>query len=543
MSNIALPASSFSLRKYTGWIIAAAVAMLAVAGYASYTRWFAGSDTGLATGDFFTVTPMDLAQHVVKDGELQAVDNIDILCLVEGQTVINTIVKEGAFVKKNDVIVTLDSSAIKQKIDDTTLTLQTSEADVTNAREAKDIQESQNDANLDAANVALIVAKLDYQQYVDGTYPQAVANAQTDLEMGNITLRNAEEDLANTKSLYAKGFVTGADIQKSELAVTTARNGVQKAQTALDVLTKYTHAEDLASKQNAVAQAQKTLVRTKQQNQANLAQKASDLEAKDQAFTLIKRKMEHLQEQLDDCTIKAPADGMVVYASSGDRNAQNPIQEGATVRERQPLLRLPDTTKMQAVVRIQEGSVGQLKEGQRASVKIVNVPEPVSAKITRISVLVDNSGRWLNPDLKEYPVELTLDKTPLGLKPGMGCHAEIFVNRFNDVLAVPLPTIYSAGPDSYVFVRSASEVRPVKVKVGATNETHAQIVDGLNANDQVLVLQAGQGRDLLEKAGITVQPATRPSKRPKKKSDDAPADTQAPPTASAPKSPPAAPQG
>src|SRR5207248_2096995 len=108
-----------------------------------------------------------------------------------------------------------------------------------------------------------------------------------------------------------------------------------KATTALDVLTKYTHAEDLASKQNAEAQAEKSLMRTKQQNQANLAQKTSDLQAKEAALVLIKRKMDHLQEQFDDCTIKAPADGMVVYASSGDRNAQNPIQEGATVRERQ----------------------------------------------------------------------------------------------------------------------------------------------------------------------------------------------------------------
>jgi hypothetical protein len=53
--------------------------------------------------------------------------------------------------------------------------------------------------------------------------------------------------------------------------------------------------------------------------------------------------------------------------------------------------------------------------------------------------------------------------------------------------------------------------KPVKVKLGAVNDTHAQIVEGVKKGDQVLLLQAGQGRELLEKAGIKIAPATRPS--------------------------------
>lgn len=514
MSDIAIT-SSIPNRRWLTWAIAVIVAVVALGSYAGWTRWGGGGGTALGIGDYYTVTPIELVQHVLKDGELQAVDNIDIVCQVEGQATINSLVKEGNFVKKNDVLVTLDSSQIRQKIDDATLQLQTSGADMTTAREAKEIQESQNEANLDAATVGLNLAKLDFQQYVEGTYPQAVKNAETDLEMAKITLRNSDEDYSNAKYLYGKGFVTGADIQKSDLAVTNARNGLNKAQTALMVLTKYTHAQDLASKQNAVAQAQKLLVRTRQQNQAALAQKSSDLEAKQSALILVKRKMERLQEQLEACTIKAPADGMVVYASSGDRNAQNPVQEGATVRDRQMLIRLPDTTRMMAAIRVSEGSVGDLKEGQRATVRIVNLPRPLTARVTKISVLVDNNQRWWNPDLKEYPVELTLDQNPPGLKPGMGCRTEVFINRIPNAVAVPLPTIYASGPESFVFVRRGDGTsKPVRVKLGATNETHAQIVEGVNNGDQVLILQSGQGRELLEKNGITVAPTSRPSDGP-----------------------------
>jgi hypothetical protein len=83
------------------------------------------------------------------------------------------------------------------------------------------------------------------------------------------------------------------------------------------------------------------------------------------------------------------------------------------------------------------------------------------------------------------------------------------------VIAVPLTSIYAQGNQSFVFVRGANgDPHPVEVKMGATNDTHAEIVSGLAEGEDVLLLQPGQGRGLLEKAGIKVQPATRPGDSP-----------------------------
>ena len=96
--------------------------------------------------------------------------------------------------------------------------------------------------------------------------------------------------------------------------------------------------------------------------------------------------------------------------------------------------------------------VGQLKEGQPPPMHIVNLSNPIGATITKISVLVDSSQRWWNPDLKEYPVELTLDQTPVGLKPGMGVRVEIMVDHLNNVWPVPLPAIYADRPNQLCFL-------------------------------------------------------------------------------------------
>src|SRR5439155_11768498 len=104
-------------------------------------------------------------------------------------------------------------SAIEQKIETSTLDLQKAHNDLTPAREQKDIQESTNAANLEAANVDMILARLDLQQYVEGQYPSDLQTARTDVDMDKIMVKNKEDDLAQTRSLFSKGFVTAADVK------------------------------------------------------------------------------------------------------------------------------------------------------------------------------------------------------------------------------------------------------------------------------------------------------------------------------------------
>lgn len=511
MTQLVLSAnSSRSQRRLIPWAVGAGIVVVVAIAWALIARG-RGSSTGGGAVQYYRVAPMDLEVKFVKDGELQAINNIEIASDVEGQTTIQTIVKEGATVKKGDTLVTLDSSTIRQKIEDTTIEIQKAEADVTNARELKDIQESKNSADLEAAEVALTLAKLDLKDYEEAAYPQQLANTRTDLAMAEIELKNRREDLAQTRNLFAKGFVTAADVKKSELEVTKAENTREKAETALRRVTDYTHASDLAAKRNALSQAEQKLQRVKRENASQMSQRVADVGAKETNLSIIRRRMERLAVQLDSCSIEAPTDGMVVYATSNDRNAQNLIQEGAQVRERQTLLRLPDTNSMKAVLRAQEMQVPRLREGQRAIVRIVGLPEPVPATLSKISILADSGGRWWNPDAKEFPVDLVLDRTPPNLKPGMGAMAEVLINRAEQVLAVPLGSIYSVGNRSFVFTRDGDDHKPCEVTLGMASDTHAQVMKGLSGGEDVLILERGQGQQLLDRAGIKIEPATRPS--------------------------------
>lgn len=453
--------------------------------------------------------------RVVVRGDLQAVDNIEIVCEVEGSSTITQLAPEGSFAKKGDVLVVLDSSAIRQRLEDALIDWQRQKADVTTAEEMLEIQKSQNSANLEAAEVALQLAQIEMTKYVEGVYPGLLADAKMALEKAETGLKTTQDDLAQTRSLFAKGFVTATEIKTKELEVAAAQRDVTKAKSDMDLLVQYTHKADLATKRNALAQAEQKLERTKRENSANISQKSADLDAKRSQLDVIERRVARLREQVDACTVRAPADGLVVYRNDSGRDSVQ-IQEGASVRERQTMLRLPDTSRMKVVLKINESQISGLAIGQFATVRLNSIPAPLMGTVAKISPIADSADRWMNPDRRDYPVDVVLDETPKGLKPGMSAQVSILTNRIENAVSIPVGALYTVGNERFAFEVNGETVTPVKVQIGMTNESDVQITSGLEPGKYVMLLESGQGKILLERAGIKIAAPTEsaePGKR------------------------------
>ena len=509
-----MPAKSAS--KFSPLAIAAAVAALvAIVAVGAYATMTGGGGTAVVF-ETQPVQRMDLDVTVQKDGELQAIQSNDINSEVDGSTTLVELIAEGSYVNAGDVLGRLDSSEIEREIEETELELQAAEAEVVNDEEQLAIAKSQADADIEAAEVELTLAQLDLKQYEEGVYPQLKADAETKVEMARIDLKNAEEELLQTQTLFARSFVTASEVKKKELAVIKADNALKKAETDYEVLTEYTHPKDQTSKRNALAQQQKKLTRVKRQSAATIAQREASVRQKNLRLLNRQERMDEMQAQLEATTLVAPINGLVVYGAAGNHRESDQIVEGAQVRERQTIIRLPDTSRMKAVVKINESRVGRIEPGQRAVIRTSAAKEPLSATVSEISVMADNNNRWFNPDVREYPVELVLDETPPSLKPGMKAMATIYVDRREDVPAVPLTAIYTVGDERYVFVpRGGGRAEPVEVQTGAMNATHAEIVSGVDPGTSVVLLEVGQGRELLEDAGINPEPPVqrRPGQR------------------------------
>lgn len=315
-------------------------------------------------------------------------------------------------------------------------------------------------------------------------------------------LRVAEEDhlqaqarLDGQRRLEERGFITPTELELEEVKVIKTQIRLDSAETALRLYQQYSFPKEaeqaLANYEDAIMSYQ----RTRAEGQAELAQAEARYKAAEKRLNLAVEKLDDLNNQLAATVIRAERPGLVVYGSADQNNQgfrgnnQEPIQVGATVRERQPILTIPDLTEMAVRVNIHESVVQRVGVGQTVKLRVDAFPDiALTGVVSKVAVVADSSNSFMNPDLKVYPSMVTIDGTHDWLRPGMSAQVEILVERLEDAVYVPLQAVTYYGDEQVVYVvRNGRSERRV-VEVGSFSEQFIQILEGVVPGEEVMLL-------------------------------------------------------
>ncbi len=451
------------------------------------TSWTRAA-TQIANVDKFTVVPQTFTVALKEKGELKAAKSTDIKCEVEGKSTIISLIDEGTNVKEGDLLVELASDEIVERIRQEELTESNAITAFEAAKTELDIQRDQNASNIRKAELQIELKRLELDKYEKGDWEQKLKDARIAIEQATISLQRRDQDYNASKELYAKKFITQTEYQEDEFNFKKAQWDLDKANKAIEVLETYTHVAELRQKQSDLEEATKECERVKKNAEAEEVKKVRASEGKEKELALTQDKLAKLRGQKEKCRIFAPTQGFVVYYSEGWRwgSSESQMKVGASVIERQILMQLPDTSKMTAVVRVHEAKTDKLRLGQSVMVSVEGIPgRRFPGNVTKIAALADSKSGWLNPDLKEYETEITLDPTEDRLKPGVTAQAEIMVETVEGKLAVPVQALYTKGGQRYVFRDSRSGTAYSQVETGAIGTEWAEIAEGLSAGDRI----------------------------------------------------------
>jgi HlyD family secretion protein len=201
-------------------------------------------------------------------------------------------------------------------------------------------------------------------------------------------------------------------------------------------------------------------------------------------------KEKKLEKMIGYCEIKAPSDGLVVYANDPGRNfgsTQPQIEEGATVRERQKIFSLPDITKMQVNTKVHESQIDNVKVGMKARVRVDSFVDQVLASSVKDVAPLPDPSSFFSSDIKVYTTHVTIDEPLSGLRPGMSAMVEILVDRRENVLTVPVLAILEFNGKAHITKKVNDSFVQSEVEVVATNEKFVQIDKGLKEGDVVVL--------------------------------------------------------
>lgn len=399
------------------------------------------------------VTRGPLVVTVVEDGNVESAANVDVKCEVAGGSVILWIIPDGTHVTKGQKIVELDSSTITESIS-----------------QQKIVLEKANAARIQVEK-ELSAAKIAVQEYLEGTYVKEHQLLESQSKIALENLRSAENALQHTERMARKGYVTPLQLEAQRFAVERAKLDLDTAQTAITVLDKFTKAkmlEDLQSKRDSAEARWRS------------EQAACELE---------QQRLTRMTTQLEKCVILAPQDGMVIYAnemSSGRSSSSSnvKIEEGAAVRERQSIVRLPDLSQMQVKTLVHESKIDQVAIGQRAQIKLL---DRVFQGQVRLVGNQPEPGSFFSSNVKEYAAYVRIEGEVEQVRPGQTAEVEILIADKRDVISVPVQAVVELGRHTYCWIRTPHGPERRPVVVGLSSSERIEIKDGLAEGDDVLL--------------------------------------------------------
>ncbi len=431
-------------------------------------------------------------------GNLDSLGNNTLYSEVEGTTTIISIEPQGKMVQKGDVVCQLDAAPLREKAKQQEITITQADSAESKANETLEITKTQSQSDIAAAELKRTLAKLDLKKFVEGEFPQQQHELQGSVEIAKEEMVRASETYDFTKQQVKKGYRTQNEMEANRIAVMQAKLKVKGAEEKLSVLEKFTKERTIAELEANATELELELTRIKLKCSSAETQATKDYEAMKLTAAVEHEKYDRLKKQIDACTMKAPIAGQVVYAiqsSNFGRSSGESIEQGATVRERQAIISLPDVSQMKVDCRIHESLIGNIRKDLPARIKIDSFPDQVFKGVIADVSSVPLPGRFPNMDLKEYEAEIKLVDDPElinKLRPGLTAQVEIMVDNREDVLQIPVQAVLAVADKQMAYVLTDKGVERRELVVGQSNQSHVEIKSGIEVGEKVVMNSRSQ---------------------------------------------------
>ncbi len=360
-------------------------------------------------------TPQRLSKAIHQAGVVESADVNEIRSHTPGLAIIVSIVPNGSQVKAGDLLVELDDSAIRRTMAEQSVKVVNSKASAERAVAAVEDQTERYKVLLPYAQLKLHAAELARQRYLsnDGEYALDVSHAERQITLAENRLEIVEEQKkASPRS------------REMEWAMDDAKTELQMVEDAKKLLTNHVREHETTLLDAALGEANADLAQIEIDVQNAIQSARGDVQAQQLAYDLEYKRFEDLQLQLEDCRIRAPRDGVIVYTASTARRG-SALEPGSTVQEHQLLMTMPNLEKLIVRVNIDETQIPGVQIGQPVTLHVAGFPDQkISGRVTEVA-RVPNVTFPMPGDAVEYGVHVTLDKPPAELRLGMSVMAEI----------------------------------------------------------------------------------------------------------------------
>ncbi len=278
---------------------------------------------------------------------------------------------------------------------------------------------------------------------------------------------------------------------EADLELTKAKNDLRQRELAEEIRKKeieVKRAEGLSPVEVENARAELELAKAKAETEIKLMQ--AELVKSQVQLERAKQRVASAQKSLNELTVRAPSDGLVIHEKVWRSGQQVKVQEGDSPWPMQPILSLPDLSTLYVATDVDEADIGRISPGQECHITLEAYPDTsFTGHVERIGNLARPKYYTGGPNV--FDVWVRLDKIDERFRPGMKTKVEIIVDVADSVVFVPIEAVFEDNGVPVVYVRQGGFKRR-EIEVGKRNDTHIVVKRGLKGGEEVALVKPAE---------------------------------------------------
>ncbi|MBI3932069.1 MAG: efflux RND transporter periplasmic adaptor subunit [Acidobacteria bacterium] len=468
--------------------VAAAAFALAVLG--PLVVMWGGSDpaAGIATA---TVREGPFHITIVETGTLQALRSVTYASNIQSnQAKIVALAPEGKLVQKGDLLILFDAAPFEEEIRRNQAALEQAQAELEKAKQGYKLQLIENQEKLAKARQDAERTDLELKDIEEGKGKLKEEETVAAVTQAERELKKAESALEDLRPLLAEGFITKLELEKADQQVAKAREDLRLAQRRRDSLMNYGRPLEVSQARSNALLTKESVRQAREEATHKVEQKRAEIAGADSRIQETASKLALAQQQLARTEVRADVPGIVVYREVFFGSEQRKPQVGDQVWANQPLLILPDISKMVVETKVRETDIHKVEKNQRVSVRVEAYPDlKLTGTVSLIGTLAQEERE--RRGTKFFGVTILVNESDPRLRPGMTAHVEIQVEERALALSVPLEAVFEHEGRTVCYLVAGRHVRPRDVVLGPSNQDFVIVEKGLSGGDRVCLREPG----------------------------------------------------
>jgi HlyD family secretion protein len=474
------------------------------AGMVSFITGAVVRDSSPEELDLFTVKASTFRDVYETKGNISPLRTERVASDCRWSTRILSIVPEGTWVQKGDVVCELDSSEVEEYLREREVRLIRARAGLETSVQDELIEKTNTERRRSKAEFNLDVAGLELEEYFGGTWPEEQARLERDMQLVEDQLLAAEDNFEFNEYLWISGHANSGARNRASLDLHDRELQMRALESERHLLTDFQHPRTELQLKHKRNNAQREVLRT--QIATSLAETRARLAtlSDERRVSIYERYVAFAKRSFEACTLRAPRSGQVIYATSWyDRSrGRNAIEVGRSVRFRQGIFEIPDSDRFKVRVPLAEALITKAYRGMSADVQLTGYPDEVIAgEVTHISRYPKTRSRY-TPGVREYWLDVTLDPTEAQLdliRTNAEAMVSLVLQEQSDVLMIPRAAVAGISGNNFVWRMEGSDLVVQPVMLGDIQDDRVIVEEGLQPGDAVAVNLPPQQREALSK--------------------------------------------